>query len=150
MAIHVGIAALAIESTVDRTLPGVVMSYDTRRRQQLGTPVTVGVLPDIQIFTPDGRKLLVANAATPNARPTPDGQSADDPVGSISIIDVQMKSSASLYHRAKYLQVAVLGLGGVGLPMLPGQVRWERFAILGTLIAGALARVQWVYYKKHM
>jgi hypothetical protein len=61
-----------------------------------------------------------------------------------------MKSSASLYHRAKYLQVAVLGLGGVGLPMLPGQVRWERFAILGTLIAGALARVQWVYYKKHM
>jgi hypothetical protein len=96
MAIHGGIAALVIESAVDRTLPGVVVSYDTRRRQQLGTPVTVGALPDIQTFPPVGRKLLVANAATPNARPTPDGQSAEDPVGSVSIVDVRSRHVTTL------------------------------------------------------
>jgi hypothetical protein len=32
------------------------------------------------------------------------------------------RESASLYHRAKYLQLAVLGLGGVALLMWPGPV----------------------------
>ena len=36
----------------------------------------------------------------------------------------QGRESASLYHRAKYLQLAVLGLGGVALLMWPGPVRW--------------------------
>ena len=96
VAIHGGIAALAIESTVDRTLPGLVVFYDTRRRQQLGTPVTVGALPDMLTYTPDGRQLLVANEATPNARPAPAGQSADDPVGSVSIVDVRSRRVTTL------------------------------------------------------
>lgn len=96
VAIHGGIAALAIESSVDRTLPGVVVFYDTRRRQQLGAPVPVGALPDMLTFTPDGRRLLVANEATPNARPTPAGLSADDPVGSVSIVDVRSRQVTTL------------------------------------------------------
>jgi hypothetical protein len=96
VAIHGGIAALAIESTIDRTLPGVVMFYDTRSRQQLGAPVTVGALPDMLTFTPDGRQLLVANEATPNARPAPAGQSADDPAGSVSIVDVRSRRVTTL------------------------------------------------------
>jgi DNA-binding beta-propeller fold protein YncE len=96
VAIHGAIAALAIESTVDRTLPGVVVFYDTRRRQQLGAPVAVGALPDMLTFTPDGRQLLVANEGTPNARPAPSGQSADDPVGSVSIIDVRSRRVTTL------------------------------------------------------
>ncbi len=60
------------------------------------------------------------------------------------------RESAGLYHRAKYLQLAVLGLGGVALLIWPGQVRWERCVMLGALLTGGLASVQWAYYKKHM
>jgi DNA-binding beta-propeller fold protein YncE len=88
VAIHGGVAALAIESGVDRTLPGVVVFFDTRTRSQRGAPVTVGALPDMLTFTPNGRQVLVANEGTPNVRPTPAGLSEADPVGSVSIVDV--------------------------------------------------------------
>lgn len=60
------------------------------------------------------------------------------------------RESASLYHRAKYLQLAVLGLGGVALLMWPGRVHWELCALLGVMLTGGLASVQWAYYKKHL
>ncbi len=66
VAIHNGLAAFAIEAAPDRRLPGVVVFYDTRTRQPIGDPVTVGALPDMLTFTHDGSKLLVANEATPN------------------------------------------------------------------------------------
>jgi hypothetical protein len=88
VAIHDGLAAFAVENRADRTLPGVVVFYDTRKRRQLGAPVTVGALPDMLTFTPNGKQLLVANEGTPNPRPTPAGLSGADPVGSVSIIEV--------------------------------------------------------------
>jgi hypothetical protein len=60
------------------------------------------------------------------------------------------RESAGLYHRAKYLQVAALGLGGAALVMWPGPVQWELCVVLGSLLVGGLASVQWAYYKKHM
>jgi DNA-binding beta-propeller fold protein YncE len=96
VAIHDGVAALAIENGIDRTLPGMVVFYDTRRRQQLGAPVTVGALPDMLTFTPNGRQLLVANEGTPNPRPSPAGLSAADPVGSVSIIDLRTRQVTTL------------------------------------------------------
>jgi hypothetical protein len=96
VAIRDGVAALAIENTVDRTLPGFVVFHDTRTRRQLGAPVTVGALPDMLTFTPDGRKVLVANEATPNPRPAAAGQSAADPVGSVSIIDPRSRRVTTL------------------------------------------------------
>ncbi len=60
------------------------------------------------------------------------------------------RESASLYHRAKYLQMVVLGLGGVALLVWPGPVQWKLCAAPLILGAGALTRVQWTYYKKHM
>ena len=96
VAIHDGLAAFAIENGVDRTLPGVVLFVDTRTRRQLGAPVTVGALPDMLTFTPDGRKVLVANEGTPNARPTPAGLSAEDPPGSVSLIDVRSRRVRTL------------------------------------------------------
>jgi hypothetical protein len=60
------------------------------------------------------------------------------------------RESASLYHRAKYLQLAVLGLGGVALLMWPGPVRWGLCVPLGAALTGGLASVQWTFYKKHM
>lgn len=96
VAIRNGLAALAIESTVDRTMPGAVVFFDTATRLQSGAPVKVGSLPDMLTFTPDGGRVLVANEGTPNPRPTPSGLSAADPVGSVSIIDVATRSVLTL------------------------------------------------------
>ena len=60
------------------------------------------------------------------------------------------RESASLYHRAKYLQMAVLGLGGVALLVWPGPVAWELCAGLIVVVTGGLARQQWAFYKKHL
>lgn len=105
VAIHNGVAAFAIEAT-DRATPGRIDLYDTTSRSLLsGTnSITVGALPDMLTFTPDGSKLLVANEGTPNAGnygvltspsgtfPRTYGASATDPVGSVSIIDMGSRS----------------------------------------------------------
>ncbi len=96
VAIHEGLAALAVENGSDRTQPGVVLFYDTRTRRQSGAPVPVGALPDMLTFTPNGKQVLVANEATPNQRPAAAGLSADDPVGSVSLIDVRSRSVQTL------------------------------------------------------
>jgi DNA-binding beta-propeller fold protein YncE len=85
ISIHDGVAAFAIESTVNRELPGVVQFYNTTTRSLTSgiNTVTVGSLPDMLAFTADGSKLLVANEGTPNAY-----NSASDPVGSVSVIDL--------------------------------------------------------------
>lgn len=68
-------AALTVENGIDRTLPGRVVLFDTRMRRQLGAPVTVGALPNMLTFTPDGRRVLVTNEGTLNPRPAPTGLS---------------------------------------------------------------------------
>ncbi|HEY9662322.1 MAG TPA: choice-of-anchor I family protein [Allocoleopsis sp.] len=62
---------------------GQVAFFDTQ-----GTylnSVTVGALPDMLTFTPDGQKILVANEGEPNSYGQPDSV---DPEGSVSIIDL--------------------------------------------------------------
>lgn len=106
VAIHNGVAAFAIEAS-DRKLPGVVQLYDTTSRSLLSgtSTIAVGSLPDMLTFTPDGSRILVANEATPNvvdygARigttvPRVYGTSANDPAGSVSIINVASRSVVS-------------------------------------------------------
>jgi DNA-binding beta-propeller fold protein YncE len=106
VAIHNGIAAFAIEAT-DRKLPGVVQLYDTTSRSLLAgtSTIAVGSLPDMLTFTPDGSRILVANEGTPNAGdygtrigttvPRNYGVGANDPVGSVSIIDVASRAVTS-------------------------------------------------------
>lgn len=62
------------------------------------------------------------------------------------------RESASLYHRAKYLQLVVLGLGGLILMLCPValQWQWQLCVALGALLTSGLASVQWAFYKKHM
>ncbi len=111
-----GVAAFAIESSV-RTNPGVVTLFDTSTRSLLGgtAPITVGALPDMLTFTKDGSKLLVANEASPNTygpRLADSnghrnyGPGAQDPVGSVSIIDV---GTRSVTHTATLAGVAQTG-----------------------------------------
>jgi MYXO-CTERM domain-containing protein len=89
VAIHGNLAAMAFANTSDRRLPGLVVLYDTATRAPLAgaSPITVGSLPDMLTFTPDGSRLLVANEGTPNAVPDA-AYGLPDPVGSVSIIDV--------------------------------------------------------------
>jgi hypothetical protein len=79
VAVQNGVVAAAIEAAgTDEN--GMVVFFDTD-----GTflnAVTVGVLPDMVTFTPDGTKLLTANEGEPNDDYT------IDPEGSISIIDI--------------------------------------------------------------
>ena len=101
VAIKNGLAAFAIESST-RTNAGVVQFYDTSSRSLSSgiNTITVGALPDMLTFTADGSKLLVANEATPTtygARigttvPRNYGPAAVDPVGSVSIIDMNSRT----------------------------------------------------------
>lgn len=99
VAIHNGVAAFALEDRNVRTNPGLVQFYDTGSMNLTGS-VTVGALPDMLAFTPDGSKLLVANEGTPSSYGTRTGNSvpftfsqpANDPRGSVSIIDMNSRA----------------------------------------------------------
>ncbi|MBA3598792.1 MAG: choice-of-anchor I family protein [Methylibium sp.] len=80
VAIANGVIAVAIQAAV-KTDPGFVGFYRADDLSAIGS-VKVGALPDMLIFTPDGRKVLVAN----EGEPSDDYQT--DPQGSISIVDV--------------------------------------------------------------
>ncbi len=94
VAINDGLAALAVEAS-DRSQPGVVLFIDTHTGQRVGAPVTVGALPDMLTFAPNGRMVLVANEGTPNPRTS--GQPCPlDPPGSVSLIDVTTRAVTTL------------------------------------------------------
>lgn len=100
VAIYNGKAAMAFESSTDRTANGQVVVFDTVSRTQNGSAITVGALPDMLAFTPNGSKLLVANEGTPTtygARidtsvPRNYGAPVNDPAGSVSIIDMASRT----------------------------------------------------------
>ena len=60
------------------------------------------------------------------------------------------RESASLYHRAKYLQVALLVASGAAnlLPTVSIDQRWTWVST--AIVLAILARGQWAYYKKHL
>lgn len=77
-----GVLAVA-EAADPATEPGTVAFFDTTSLEGLGR-VTVGALPDMLTFSPDGRHLLVANEGEPEGYLP--GQA--DPEGSVSVISV--------------------------------------------------------------
>ena len=79
VAVKNGIVAVA-SPNADETLNGSVVFFDTNG--VFLKQVTVGALPDMIVFTPDGTKVLTANEGQPNAN------YSIDPEGSVSIIDI--------------------------------------------------------------
>lgn len=74
-----GIVAVAVENE-DITANGSVVFFD--RDGDFLKQVTVGVLPDMVTFSPDGQHVLTANEGQPNDDYTV------DPEGSVSVIDI--------------------------------------------------------------
>ena len=60
------------------------------------------------------------------------------------------RESANIYHRAKYTQVVILGMGLVCALVLPMPVSWSHWMGAGAVVVGSLAACQWAYYKKHL
>ncbi len=79
VAVKNGIVAVASPNT-DETLNGSVVFFDTNG--VFLKQVTVGALPDMITFSPDGTKVMTANEGQPNAN------YSIDPEGSVSIIDI--------------------------------------------------------------
>lgn len=79
VAVKNGIVAVA-SPNADETVNGTVVFFDTN-----GTflnQVTVGALPDMVVFSPDGTKVMIANEGQPNS------DYSIDPEGSVSVIDI--------------------------------------------------------------
>jgi len=86
VAIRNGIIAVAVEATI-KTNPGKVVFFD--RALNVLSAVTVGALPDMLTFTPNGRYVLVANEGEPN------NDYSVDPEGTVSIIDLSGRGSVN-------------------------------------------------------
>lgn len=87
VAVHQGMVALAVQAS-DKTKPGRLVVLRASDYAVLGT-ATVGALPDMVTFTPDGKILLLANEGEPNSYGLADSV---DPEGSISVVDVSALS----------------------------------------------------------
>lgn len=93
VAVKNGILALAVPDPADKTNPGHVYLYHSG---SLSNPIKieVGALPDMLLFTPDGRHILVANEGEPVERV--------DPEGSVSIIDIGRGIENAVEKRASF------------------------------------------------
>jgi hypothetical protein len=80
VAVGNGYVAVAIAAS-ERTDPGIVQLYQAKTGSFL-SQVTVGAQPDMVVFSPNGRYVLVANEGEPSDDYT------IDPVGSVSIIQL--------------------------------------------------------------
>ena len=105
VAVYNGVIAVSIPDAVVQNAGQVVFFDDT---YAFVNAVTVGVLPDMLTFTPDGSKVVVANEGEPNDDYT------IDPEGSVSIIDVSGGAAS-----ATVTQVSLAGL-------TPGDVQGAR------------------------
>lgn len=83
-----GLLAVALEND-NKQLDGSILLYNTAT-QQLEDSFTVGALPDMVTFSPNGEYIVCANEGEPNDEYTV------DPNGSISIIEVDNGSLTTL------------------------------------------------------
>ena len=95
VAVANGVLAVAVERN-PKQQNGIVAFYSTHTLELLGT-VDVGALPDMVTFTPDGKRLLVANEGEP------DDDYVVDPEGSISVIDLRRGIHRARVRTADFL-----------------------------------------------
>lgn len=110
VAVKNGVVAVAVEAATV-TDPGSVKFYDVNGTLQ--NTVTVGALPDMLTFTPDGSKVVVANEGEPGAI---------DPEGSVSIIDISGGVGSASVGTATFTAFngQEAGLRAQGVRLFPG------------------------------
>lgn len=108
VAVSNGVLAVAVEAKVKQD-NGVVIFYSTENYNMLGA-VEVGALPDMVIFTADGKKVLVANEGEP------DDEYKNDPEGSVSIIDITNGITDALVTHVRFTDFNSAGLRVHELP----------------------------------
>lgn len=113
VAVHDGLVAVAVEAA-EKTDPGRVAFFDVDG-QPLGD-VQVGALPDMLAFTPDGRRVVVANEGEPS------DDYAIDPVGSVSVVEV-VRGAARLGLSVRTVGFEDFDVGGPRHAELPAGVR---------------------------
>ncbi|TWI79359.1 hypothetical protein IQ13_3763 [Lacibacter cauensis] len=108
VAVSNGKVAAAIEAT-DKVSAGKVVIFNTASHAAIAV-VTVGSLPDMVTFTPDGKYILTANEGEPNDAYT------IDPLGTVSIISVEEDYAVTTLNFSKFAsQAAVLKAKGFRL-----------------------------------
>lgn len=109
VAFHGKTLAVAVQAKV-KTDPGVVVFFDANG--VFVSQVTVGALPDMLTFTPNGKRVLVANEGEPSDDYTV------DPEGSVSVIDLRRGAA-----KVKQSDVTTIGFGGLQLATLDPSIR---------------------------
>jgi len=89
-----GKLAAAIEAS-NKQNPGKVVVFNTSTYAEEKV-ITVGALPDMVVYSPDGKYILTANEAEPDATYT------NDPEGSVSIINVTDNYSVTTLNFASF------------------------------------------------
>lgn len=107
-----GVIAVAIEAQVKQH-NGFVALYQASDLSLLGL-FEAGALPDMLTFTPDGKKILVANEGEPS------NDYSVDPEGSVSIIDLSAGIAAASVTTVDFSD---FNLGGSRHAELPADVR---------------------------
>ena len=90
VAVHNGIVAVAVQADPSQA-PGTAVFFN--RDGEFLSAVTVGALPDMLTFTPNGQYVLVANEGEPDAYCLTEDEG--DPEGSVSVISL-MNGAANL------------------------------------------------------
>jgi DNA-binding beta-propeller fold protein YncE len=104
-AVNNGILAVAIESA-NKQAQGKVVLFNTTSLAEIKT-ITVGALPDMVVWSPDGKLILTANEGEPDVTYT------NDPEGSISIIRVDNNYEVTTLNFASFAaQLASLSAKG--------------------------------------
>jgi hypothetical protein len=106
VAIFDGKLAVALESTVNKQGNGKVVIFNTTD-YSLIKQITVGALPDMITYSPDGKYIMTANEGEPNT------DYSQDPNGTISIIETSTYAVTTLYFSSFSSQAETLKKDGL-------------------------------------
>ena len=102
-----GLVAAAVEGATGQAL-GMVKFFDAATGAANGPAVTVGAMPDMLVFTPDGSKVLTANEGEADL-----ATGLINPEGSVSIVDVATRIAVTASFAPWNGQKAALQAAGV-------------------------------------
>lgn len=106
VATYGGKLAVALESTIDKQANGKVVIFNTTN-YALIKEISVGALPDMITFSPDGKYIMTANEGEPN------DDYSKDPNGTVSIIEVSNNYAVSTLDFSNFSsQLSTLKAGG--------------------------------------